>query len=102
MKTSQLFLLALLGAALSRPAQAQTTTPTPPPGTPIDAANPTAAPAPAGSTVVPGQPGTPPPVATPPGAVYPPAAGPAAPHKKTMPKLKQRHPARPSRPTARP
>ncbi|RZK53935.1 MAG: hypothetical protein EOO59_11920 [Hymenobacter sp.] len=69
----QLLGLALLSAALSHPALAQTkprTTVTP--GTPINSSNP-AAPAMGTGTTTPGQPGTPPPVATPPGTVYPPA-----------------------------
>ncbi len=72
MKLHHLLGLALLGAAFSQPALAQTkpaTTVTP--GTPINPSNP-AAPA-VGTTTAPGQPGTPPPVATPPGTVYPPA-----------------------------
>jgi hypothetical protein len=74
MKMYHLLGLALLGAALSRPALAQTkpSTTTVTPGTPINPSN-TTAPAVGTGTTTPGQPGTPPPVATPPGTVYPPA-----------------------------
>ena len=74
MKMHLLLGLALVSAALSRPALAQTkpATSTVTPGTPINPSNPSA-PAVGTGTTAPGQPGTPPPVATPPGTVYPPA-----------------------------
>lgn len=74
MKMHHLLGLALLSAALSRPALAQTkpSTTTVTPGTPINPSN-TTVPAVGTGATTPGQPGTPPPVATPPGTVYPPA-----------------------------
>ena len=93
MKLHHLLGLALLGAALSRPALAQTkpATTTVTPGTPINPSNP-AAPA-VGTTTAPGQPGTPPPVATPPGTVYPPAT--TAPAKKPAKRTNVRSMGRP-------